>query len=54
LVSTCLRNASESIDVNEQNGQSVNRVAAVSILFVFPFCSMVLLIELPRDINRFD
>jgi hypothetical protein len=44
LLSTCLRNASESIDVNEQNGQSVNRAAAVvggvgSIFSLFPFCS---------------
>jgi hypothetical protein len=30
LVSTCLRNASESVDVYEQNGQSVNRAAVVT------------------------
>jgi hypothetical protein len=41
------------IDVNEQNGQSVNLVPVVSIL-IFPFCSIVLLIEFPRADVRLD
>jgi hypothetical protein len=40
------------MDVNEQNGQSVNRVAVISLLFIFALCSIVLLIEFPREVGR--